>query len=208
MSLPRTDSFAAAAGPLDATWTQQSGSVSLRYDGSGNATAGADLGAWLFVFDNQNTYSNDQSSKIILAGACASGFDYEAVTTRASGTGTNSLYALITDLTSGPGHTFLRKWVGGSPTDIGSFAVTFVAGDELELRSIGTNHEAFKNGVSIGSFTDADIATGSAGCGLYDETVGLTPLIASWTGDNAAAPPATVLSDIPHSRQWISVIAQ
>lgn len=193
MSILRTDTFSAGAGPLDSTWTQQHDTGTANYDGSGNAVAGtADV--WVSAFDNSNVYPDDQYSKVTLAGACFAGFDFVGVTTRMSGTGTNSRqgYALVTDFTSGAGHTDLIRWTTPNvSTTIGSFAATFAVGDVLELRSVGSEHEAIKNGSSLGTITDATIASGSAGVIFGDNSGGgSTPLIEDWEGgDIEGAPP-------------------
>lgn len=184
MTIIRADSFPGAVGAFDSTWTQQSTTVFIRYDGSGNATAGTDKGSWVAAFDNQNIYPADQYSKVIIGAAPQTNFDFLGPTTRASGAdGAKNCYEIKTDLSSGAGHTQLNKWVGGGEFAVGSFVVTFVVGDAVELWSVGALHSLYKNGVFVSSFSDPDLVSGSAGLTIFNDTgSGSTPLISSWEG--------------------------
>lgn len=187
----RTDTFSGAAGPLDASWTQQrtGPNSTVNYDGAGNATAEDTAGRNPYAFDNLNAYNQNQYVKGTVGGL-SSGHDWAQVTTRAFGAGDASYvnYLATTDGASGAGHTEFAEITADVKTVLRNFATTFTDGDVLELQSIGVNHEVFKNGVSLGTQVDSSHAAGSAGLGFDDLFGGTTPLISLWEAGNIDDP--------------------
>lgn len=183
MALPRLESFAGSAGVLDGTWTQQRTSGTINYDGSGNAvTNSGDVDA--FAFDNSNVYPDNQYA-ILTIGVNGFGVgDRVGVLTRASLTGDANYknYCFYTDGASGAGHTAFGRITADVLTELTSFATTFAASDVMELRSTGSLHECFKNGSSLGTFTDSTHVSGSAGLEIQDTSGGTIMTVGSWEG--------------------------
>lgn len=191
MALPASDDFAGGAAALSGSWTQQR-TVTLNRDGSGAAvsSSGSDEG---FVRWNADTFYNAQYSKAIIASGLGSGTGYAQVTVRNStDTGDSAWdgYILYTDGVNGAGHTELSKATNGTQAVLRNYspAAAFTAGDMMELHAIGGVLYAFKNGVSIGTHSDATYSTGYAGCGAFG-----TAKLASWEGGNSGITLATGL---------------
>lgn len=184
MGVRRTDSFTAGAGPLDSTWTQQRTTDRMNYDGSGNAIAGT-VGSDCAAFDNTFAYPADHYSKVRIGNPLA-GTRYVGATTRASGTtdATFNNYNAYTDGASGGGSSELAENVNGVQTVLRNYTTTFVATDWYELRSVGTVHEAFKNGASLGTHSDASHATGKPGVESWTPSVAT---ITEWEGGDFVA---------------------
>lgn len=171
--------FNGASGALDSTWTQQRTSGTVNRDGSGSAVASI-TASHLFAFDNTKVYPANQYAKIVTGNMVASDC-YNQVTTRASGVGDANYQCYYVQ--ANINKVEIIKVVAGVHTSLlDNVAAGTANGDTVELRSIGTLHEMFVNGVSKGSVTDSDIASGSAGISIYDEVGGSVTTIASWEG--------------------------
>lgn len=71
--------------------------------------------------------------------------------------------------------------INGGGTQLGSYTVTYVAGQTVRLEIAGTTLSVYYNGVFIASVTDSDFATGSAG--IYASTPLLgTDFLDDWSG--------------------------
>lgn len=189
MTAIKSDTFSGGAGALDASYTQQRTTGTVNRDGSGNAIAGT-LDGDMSAFDNSNTYPNDHYSKVRI-GTVATGNAFVGAMTRAAGTGDASYdnYTAYTDGASGGGSTELVEYLNGSQTVLRNYATTFTTGDWYDLQSKAGIHEAFKNGVSLGTHSDATLASGSAGIWFWDVSAGATPTLTEWeSGDFLVAP--------------------
>lgn len=190
MALPATEDFAGAAGALAGSWTQQRDDIGaiLNRDGSGKAIP-AIAGADCYVFWNADVFDADHYSQVIIAWASAVVDNYAQVTCRAKDT-TNALfdnYTLLTNGGSGAGNSEIHKRVNGVETTLASVPAAFAGGDTVKIVVLGTGITVYQNGVSVGSTTDAAIATGSAGCGCYCGTSAVA-LIDNWEGGNGDGP--------------------
>lgn len=183
MSIIRFEDFTAAAGVLDGTWTQQRTSGTINYNGLGAAGTNT-LDVDGFAFDNSNVYPDNQYGKLTIGTGALSAGDRVGVLTRASLTGDANYrnYCFYTDGSSGAGHTGFGIIVADVLTELRSFATTFSPADVMELRSTGALHECFKTGVSLGTFTDATLTSGSPGLEIQDGTGGSTTTVSDWEG--------------------------
>lgn len=210
MSLPLTEAFGAGAGVLaNPPWTQQE-TATVNTDGAGRGKASAvDAVHDLCAFDNSNTYNNDQYAFQTIVSGLSNSNNYAIVYVRASGTGASkNNYYLTTDGVNGAGHTAIGKYVSGTQTELLplSPAAAFTSGDVMRIEVSGTTITAYKNGVAIGNVTDSGLASGAAGCGMFNQAAN-NVLIDTWEGGNLVAA-ATVPHDLQHSQQWQAVIAQ
>jgi hypothetical protein len=179
MSLPFTDTFPGADGPLGAGYTAvitDFGSVGI-VSNSVVKTAGAAGGA----YDNTNVYNDDQYVEAIW-----SADNYPGLIFRASGSGTSAnLYVAIANAIVPKVDLF--KVVAGSFIFIDSFAGVTATGSRGRIETVGTTHSLFIDGVLVSSIIDASIASGSAG--VYAQDGGG---IASWEGGNMVTAPPVV----------------
>jgi hypothetical protein len=154
------------------------------------------------------TFGNDQFSRGTWgSSAFRDGLDYPGVCVRMSDT-TGACYMVAWDAV-GDTWTFYYVTDGGSLTftPIGAaISGTFAGDDVIELRAVGTTLTAYRNSVSIGSRTDANLASGRPGISHYQgsplsSTVGWT----SWTCGDV---PGTVLYPDRPLRTPAAVIAR
>jgi hypothetical protein len=189
MALPLLEPFTGGAGVLgNPPWTQQH-ATTVNYDGSGRGKASAaNASDDLCAFDNSNTYSNAQYAQQTIVSGLASAANYAIACVRCSGTGaTKNNYYLATDGVNGTTHTSIGKYVSGAQTELLplSPAAAFTSGDVMRITVSGTTLTAYKNGVAIGSTTDSSLASGAAGCGMYNQSAN-NILLDTWQGGNVA----------------------
>jgi uncharacterized protein YjdB len=145
----------------------------------------------LLVFWNADTISNDQYSQVRIAGGLASLTQYVEITVRATGAGDASYksYVFYSDGVAGSSHTEVAKIINGAWTTLRNFSTSFAVGDVMKIGVVGTTITCYKNGVSIGTVTDASLTSGSPGVGVYGNIV----TVDDWQGGGipAAAPPPT-----------------
>jgi hypothetical protein len=182
MALPRTEDFAGAEHVFDSGdgYFQQDATCEIKRDGTGLGSAfGAADG---YVVDTQNTYDDDQYSKMVFK-VGGTGI-YCQVMTRGSITD-KSGYAFYTNGSSGAGNSGLQRWNAGTAEDLGAVSETFADGDVMEMHSVGDEHFFYKNGSPISSITDSSgskITSGAAGYGAY--AGGGAPSFNDWQGGN------------------------
>lgn len=154
-----TDDFNRADGSgLGANWTAQEGQIDILSN-----TAFWNTGT-PFYFRNTQSWSNDQYSEITLKNSSMGALDYSAVTVRASGTaGSSNRYECMAD--GGGSDARLRKLVTGSYTNLDTDSVAFATNDVIRLEVTGTSLTCKKNGATILTGTDSDLASGSPGFG-------------------------------------------
>lgn len=190
MALPATEAFGAAAANLpNPPWTQQRTTRRVNTDGSGHGLQDADDAAGdVLAFWNADTFGADQYSQIQINSLVVGGGGCSAnASVRASGSGDAAwnAYDWYTNLVSGAGNTELAKVVSGTATVLRNYATTFVATDTVRLQVVGQVLTAFKNGISIGTQSDAALSSGAAGCGTFRN--GATVTIDNWQGDTIAS---------------------
>lgn len=171
MSLPATESFTGTDGtsPPNSNWTNQDIGIQIK----SNAAASATNGSYGFAYWNADTFNNDQYSQCVLVNAHESG-----PCVRMSGT--NNAYSFHTRA-SGGGTTKLFARLSGSfnlLTDFGSIA--WVAGDVAKISVTGTTITCYRNGVSIGTGTDSNLTSGSAGVLALENVADVD----TWEGGN------------------------
>lgn len=193
MGLPFNESFGALAGVLATPpWTQANlVATTLNTDGSGHGKASGTSATDILAYNNSNTFTNDQSAQVTINAGLASLTNYASVVLRGSGSGASFAgYEIYTDGQTGSTHTELAKFASGSPTVLTNFAATFAAGDVLKATIVGNVITVYKNGVSVGTFTDGGAAppAGAPGCGVTN-TGANNVLLTNFQGDNV---PATV----------------
>ncbi|HMG69747.1 MAG TPA: Ig-like domain-containing protein, partial [Gemmatimonadaceae bacterium] len=188
-----TEAFTGATGALAGSWAQQRTSGTINRNGSGLGLGSVNAKD-LFAFWIANAFNNDQYSQARIAGGLSSGSQYVTIVARASGKGDGVYngYLCYTDGAAGAGHTEVAKNINGSQTTLRSFATTFAAGDVIKIAVVGTTVTCYKNGVALGSVTDASLPGGSAGVGVYGSTV----TVDDWEGGSfgTAVTPAPVAS--------------
>jgi uncharacterized protein YjdB len=187
-----TEAFTGTPGALSGSWTQQRTSGTINRNGSGSGVGSVNAKD-LFAFWSANAFDNDQYSQVRIAGGLSNGSQYVTITARASGRGdaAYNAYLCYTDGLAGAGHTEVAKNINGTQITLRSFATTFATGDVIKIGVVGTSVTCYKNGVAIGSVTDAALPGGSPGVGVYGNTV----TIDDWEGGSSATvTPAPVAS--------------
>jgi uncharacterized protein YjdB len=183
-----TEAFSGAAGALTGTWMQQRTQGTVNRNGSG-VGIGTVNGLDLFAYWSGNTFNADQYSQARIAGGLVNNAQLVEVVVRASGTGDTNYnnYSFYTDGVGGNWHTEVDKVINGTWISLKSFAVSFATGDIIKISVVGTTITCYKNGVSLGTVTDASLSSGSPGVGVYGNTV----TVDDWEGGSlVTAPPA------------------
>lgn len=203
VSASYAEAFSGAAGPLTATWTQQRTQGTLNKNGSGVGIGTVDA-LDLFAYWSANTFTADQYSQARIAGGLVNNKQLVQVIVRASGTGdTNySDYSFYTDGLGGNWHTEVDKVIRGAWISLKSFPVTFTTGDVMKISVVGTTITCYKNGVALGTVTDASLSSGSPGVGVYGNTV----TVDDWEGGSlVTAPPAVATVTVTPSSASMGV---
>src|SRR4051812_16226365 len=184
-----SESFTGTSGPLGSPWTQQDPPATINRNGSG-VGKGSTNGTDIFVIWTGNTFGNDQYSQVRIAGGLANYSQAVQLSVRSTGTSeaTYKGYAFFTDGLSGTGHSEVDKVVNGQWTTLRAFAQSFTTGDVVKLEAVGTAITVYKNGVSLGSVSDATFSSGSRGVGVHASAV----LSADWQGGSTMVGPVPV----------------
>lgn len=184
-----TESFTGPAGALAGSWTQQDQPGTLNKNGSGLGKGSVNAKD-LFAFWNAVAFNNDQYSQVRIAGGLSNAVQYAQIAVRSSGTSESTYkgYAFYTDGVPGTMHSEVAKVVNGNWTALRAFSNTFAAGDVIKISAVGTTITIYKNGVALGSVTDATLTSGSPGVGVYGSTV----TIDDWEGGSLTSAPAPV----------------
>jgi hypothetical protein len=179
-SLPATDNFTRAdSGSLGANWTEQIHGLQII---SNQAPGDTDLN-YQAAFWNADVFGNDQYSELTFTNYSDSANQVGPLV-RASGTGGSSVGYLMFCMGAGPNITRLYTYSGGSlfTTQIGTdISTPWVDGDVARLEVSGTTFTLKRNGSTVGTETDATVASGSAGFMLRNEG---GPGASLWTGGN------------------------
>lgn len=114
---------------------------------------------------------------------------YYDVLTRMQSNADPDCYELEFDNYSAGNVTFIRAdfdGVGWTYNQLGSaVATTFASGQVMRLESVGSNHEGFKDGVSLGSRTDATYTGGQPGMGMYHDLA--QDVFVDWAGGDLSS---------------------
>lgn len=179
----KTDSFGYTENPLSTSWTV------VTANGPRAAGAGAFANSnnvWCVALwkTSDYTFANDQSAEITYASQGV--FDLGAACVRWATTGGGVGY--MAHVRNDSSEVRVDYWTAGafSSRILTISAVTFADGDKLKLDITGTTLTVYKNGASIGSVVDTNIASGQAAIGCYNGNINVTR-ITLWTGVDAAA---------------------
>lgn len=176
-----SDNFNRADGAIGTNYTARTGSFTVASN-QFRISGPSDINCFTEVATSVATFSPDQSAKITLS--ALNSFDSVGVAVRSSATGA---YVLRTDGASSSGRG-LAKVVSGVTTSLGTVNLpACVAGDEIEIRALGTTVAMYRNGVLIDSVADTDLATGQPGLFYRRSNTGGS------FGDNFVASDITVL---------------
>lgn len=166
------DAFTRSDGALGANYTDVAGGA---WDSGGLALISNAATAFSFsrkgniLATSVRAFANNQRSTITLGLALANGeIAYACARMSAAGVG----YVAATNGASGTGNTFIGISQAGGITELAAVATTFTAADTLGIEVNGTTITMLKNGSSVGSVTDATIASGQPGLGQWGGTVG------------------------------------
>lgn len=146
---PPADNFTRADSTgLGANWTV----ITNRFDVVTNKAvtqfSGNNVAAW-----NADSFGNDQYSQSVATNNITNGPIVRCSLVAAT------YYAFACS----PGSSAIQKSVAGVGSNLLTGLPGIANGDTLKLTAVGTTLEAFINGVSVGSVTDASIASGYAG---------------------------------------------
>lgn len=140
--------------------------VSTGYDGpldnvGDGARATAFVGAGRYGMHWNAAWGNDQEATVVAT--TYSALDEVGVAVRCS-TGGNGYY-LVSSTGNAGRSVLLYKAVGNVHSPLATFTASaaFATGDSLTLQVVGSVLSAFKNGVSLGSFTDTTFTAGRPG---------------------------------------------
>lgn len=192
LTIPASDDFARADGPLGSNWVQQTAVALQIAFGEVESSSGSPDYACAGWNPATDTFSANQSTQVTLATAASDSVGEPTV--RTSGRFDLGTYAGYTLSARGTfaGSTELTVTLANASTSLGTFpAVTWANGDTAKLAISGTTLTAYKNGVSFATVVDGTVATGQPGTCIYGAT--LTERIDNWTADNlgGGGPPPT-----------------
>lgn len=181
-----SDSFTRAnETPLASPWATSYGSGMNLTSNVAVSTASTDKGSYY-----TGTWGNDQESMGTI-GALTTNSQYAGLLVRANGSG--NAYQVITDGTTGAGHTEFGYWSGGSYSSLNGIATTFANGNGMRLTVSGASpniiltlyKDTGSGWVQVGQQTGISVgpASGNPGVGCYGVAT-----IDDWSAtDNAAA---------------------
>lgn len=158
MALPFTDDFNRANGSPGAGYTASVGAATI----ASNVLTASSTDT--VVYDNTNTYPNDQKSQVTLGGLAAS-TSYAGSAVRC---GSGSGYPFFTDGASGAGHSELSNLASGAFSTLKALASTFANGDITRQEVSGDTISLYKNSVFVDSVAGGSAhASGNAGVYVY-----------------------------------------
>ena len=176
MALPATDTFD-GTGALSASWTTTAGSFARSAGVVGSTDAANSL-----AYHNVDTYNDQQYAKGTISALDPN--DYMGVATRCDATGDG--YTLYTKDTTA---FITRVDAGTEASTLDTDATTpYAVNDVIELRSDGSDHQAYVNGTIITGFIGSSDSTHSSGsAGLSGYFSGATSNLTDWEGGNITA---------------------
>lgn len=178
-----TDPDSTTLAAHSALWTVQAGAFHIESNSLAiDNPSGTDFQR---AYWNDNTFGDDQYAKAVFT--TVSNNTYMGVAIRmATGAATYYAFYARTD------EWYFFKSIAGSITVLANNTTLFVNGDSIELRAVGDQITAYRNGVLVFNVTDADIASGRAGVAGYDLQNGLSrSTLTSWEASTLLYPTAT-----------------
>jgi hypothetical protein len=165
------------ANPMDGDWGAVTGAGAIQITSNAGAGTSATMnGMYWTTAVNNNQYSK---GKMTAFGTSVGFF------TRLTPASANGYLLYSVDGTS----VYISRVDGGVETVlVNAFATTITASDVVELRSVGSTHSYYLNGVSQTSTTDATYSSGNIGIYLYNTT----SRVDDWEGGNVAGGAATI----------------
>lgn len=186
-----TDTFTRAdAANLGTDYAILTGQSAIRIVSNQAAGPAASTEGTQYVLSSVVAFAADQSAEATVS-AMGSGSDYAGVGVRMSG---GNGYVVITDGASGAGHTEFGKYTGGTYATLAGIATTFANGDVLKLGVAGASPAvltAYKNGVSVGTFSDSTSPITSGQPGL--DSFGVLPRMDNFTATDGVSGSATLM---------------
>lgn len=182
-----TENFNRADGALGASWTTwATEAMFVNTNGArDNVQNGANAGAF---YSGYGSWTADQASEATFVNV-NNGADYSGVAVRCTGTGaTANGYALLTDGSTGTGHTMLVRLDNGAETEIQAIATTFADGNAGRIEIEGTNIKCYKNTgsgfVQIGTTYTSATEYSSGSPGAYTYRTNNVIQIDDWRGED------------------------
>lgn len=125
-----------------------------------NSLSARSMGGW-----NADAFANDQYAQVSVA-ALTSG-TYIGPAVRVAATGITGYYCYADSA-----NLYVDLIQSGATTNLGSFAITLVAGDVIRLEVSGTSLDCKTNGVSRITATNATLTSGRGGIIGYSNAAG------------------------------------
>lgn len=173
MALPATDDFTGnQSDPLSANWTTLDGSWVIGVNTANNASSQGNAAYW-----NADTFNDDQYSQCTVSGAGSSNGGGPGVRMAAT-----RGYIAVVDSSS---QISVYAWTGDEGyTLLGSAftGLTLAESDVIRLEVSGTTLTLKQNGASLGTRTDSNYSSGSAGIFAYQ--LNLPVALDDWEGGN------------------------
>ena len=167
-----SDDFNRADGGLGANWVRVNGTALAIVS---NRVESVAANAGIMKYDT-GTWADNQESQVTMVSAPSGKACGPAV--RLSGTdGTSVGYVFVTDHVS---YTYLMTLDNGVLNAMGAGLATPAAGSVLKITASGTTIEAFDDGVSLGTRTNASYTSGKPG--IYGEGAGTVIQLDDWSG--------------------------
>lgn len=196
MALPATDDFNRADGGLGSNWTVLAGLNPLAVV-SNTATGSIALNSRAGEYWSADGFSNDQYSEVVISTMPVSNAGIGPAV-RMSTSGANTYYwAMVWS----DGRCYLYRYLTGASLFITQSAAVFVAGDTVRLDVTGTTLTVTRNGVSVISTTNGDIASGAAGIISRIDASGTLGRVDSFAAD------ATNVAGLPAAPSGLSATA-
>lgn len=181
-----SDSFGRAdANPIGANWSTISGVPALQIVSNQieDTTTGGSVTAREIY--SAISWPNDQYSQCTLVHLNSGSTSYGGVCVRQS-TGADTGYYSIAGSAGDP-NVYIARQLAGVHTNLASAAYTFSPGDVLYFSAVGTTLTVKINGVTKVTFTDTNIASGSAGLAVYAGSSVGDSIVDNWSGGSFAS---------------------
>lgn len=181
-----TDDFNRANGALGANYTRGMGTA----DGLtivSNAVLVADSGQNSRWIRSAETFGDDQIAGVDIVGGLGGGAGYAQIGARGSGQdATFQGYEVLTDGSSGEGHTEIVRINAGTSTLLKGVTTTFAAGNKIGIRVTGSNPVLIELLKDTGSgWTVVDSVNDSSASRIAS---GGKPFLSGWSNTAASQP--------------------
>lgn len=185
-----TESFTGSAGPLSGTnWTAMSGASQVEVDGAGAGTATTANVQYGSYWSGSSPFHADQfATATVFIGTTVSEF---SLFVRSSTTFATDAYQALFDKSGGLFRVRLIKYVGSTPTTLGTFTISDDTYD-VTLRAVGSRISVSIAGVGeVIVVTDTSITSGVVAIGAFrDASIGTTVSWDDFFGGYVSAAPS------------------